>query len=107
MPIFDKPLYQKPSIISNGIHLFILSICLMAVFILFDQQAASFINGFSEEPNPSYYHYLKQYLPPLTSFWGALTGLYDYLKQKYIKYSGIAFVLNLLILALYSLTLLF
>lgn len=107
MPIFDKPLYQKPSIISNGIHFFILSICLAVVFIFFDRQASSIINGFFEEPNPPYYHYVKQYLLLLTSFWGALTALHDYLKQKYIKYSGIAFVLNLLVLALYSLTLLF
>jgi len=105
MPIFDKPLYSKPTIISNGIYFFIVAFCLASILTLFDRQVASIFNGFFEEPNPPYYPYLKHYLPLLISFWGFLVGLYDFFKQKYIKFSGIAMVLNLVVLVLYSLTL--
>ncbi|MCX5858598.1 MAG: hypothetical protein NT056_01665 [Proteobacteria bacterium] len=106
MPIFDKPMYPQTTIISNGIYFFIAALCLALILIIFDQQVASIFNGFFEEPDPPYYPYFKQYLPLLVSFWGFLVGLYDYFKQKYIKLSGVAMVLNLVILVLYSFTLL-
>ena len=105
MPIFDKPLYPQTTIISNGIYFFIAAFGLALILILFDRQVASVFNGFFEEPNPPYYPYFKHYLPLLISFWGFFVGLYDFFKQKYIKHSGTAMVLNLVILVLYSFTL--
>lgn len=105
MPIFDKPLYPKPTIISNGIYFFIAALCLALILIIFDRQVASIFNGFFEEPDPPYYPYFKHYLPLLVALWGFLVGLYDYFQQKYIKYSGTAMILNVIIMVLYSLTL--
>jgi len=107
MPIFDKPLYPKTVIVSNGIYFFIVTICLAGIFLAFDQQVSAIFNGFFEEPDPPYYPYFKHYLPLLTAFWGAVVGFYDSSQRKHIKYSGMAMALNLVFLALYSLTLLF